>query len=83
MGDNPHMTSNEYVLHIINSHALPLQIDQTTKICIIDPLKMIIAEWAGDCLCETKLSGSRAKGTAIDLSADLYLFLYHQQLAIL
>ena len=75
MGDNPHMTSNEYVLHIINSHALPLQIDQTTKICIIDPLKMIIAEWAGDCLCETKLSGSRAKGTAIDLSADLDLFI--------
>ena len=69
------MTSNEYVLSIIRKHALSEQIDNNTTRCVIDPLKRIISEWAGSCLCETKLSGSRAKGTAIDIATDLDLFI--------
>ena len=69
------MTENEYVLSVIERHALPMQIDQGTEQNVIVPLKRVIASWAGDCLCETKLSGSRAKGTAIDLSTDLDLFI--------
>ena len=52
-----------------------MQIDQATEQNVIVPLKRVIASWAGDCLCEIKLSGSRAKGTAIDLSTDLDLFI--------
>lgn len=69
------MTSNEYVLSVVRNHALPAQLDTNTVYCVVNPLKKIIAEWAGNCLCETKLSGSRAKGTAIDLSTDLDLFI--------
>ncbi len=69
------MTSNEYVLSVIRKHALPSQLDSNTQLYIVNPLKKIVAEWAGVCLCETKLSGSRAKGTAIDLSTDLDLFI--------
>ncbi len=69
------MTANEYVLSVIKSHSLPMQIDYVTNMNVIIPLKGIIARWAGDCLCETKLSGSRAKGTAIDLSTDFDLFI--------
>lgn len=69
------MTSDEYVLQTIKKHALSEQIDNYTTRYIIDPLKRIIAEWAGTCLCETKLSGSRAKGTAIDIATDLDLFI--------
>lgn len=69
------MTSNEYVMNVVRNHALPAQLDTNTVYYVVNPLKTIIAEWAGDCLCETKLSGSRAKGTAIDLSTDLDLFI--------
>lgn len=69
------MTSNEYVLSIIRKHALSEQIDNNTTRCVVDPLKRIISEWAGSYLCETKLSGSRAKGTAIDIATDLDLFI--------
>ena len=58
------MTSNEYVMNVVGKHALPAQIDIDTAYYVVNPLKKIIAEWAGNCLCETKLSGSRAKGTA-------------------
>ena len=69
------MTSNEYVMSVVRKHALSTQLDSNTQYYIVSPLKKIIAEWAGNCLCETKLSGSRAKGTAIDLSTDLDLFI--------
>lgn len=69
------MTANEYVLGVINSHSLPMKIDYATDMNVITPLKNIITKWAGDCLCEIKLSGSRAKGTAIDISTDLDLFI--------
>ncbi len=69
------MTANEYISSVINCHSLPIQIDYATDVNVISPLKNIIARWAGNCLCETKLSGSRAKGTAIDLSTDFDLFI--------
>lgn len=69
------MSSNEYVMNVVRKHALPAQLDTNTVYYVVNPLKMVISEWAGDCLCETKLSGSRAKGTAIDLSTDLDLFI--------
>lgn len=69
------MTSNEYVMNVVRNHALPAQLDTNTVYYVVNPLKRVIAEWAGSCLCETKLSGSRAKGTAIDLSTDLDLFI--------
>lgn len=69
------MTANDYVLGVINSHSLPMKIERATEIGVLSPLKSIIARWAGDCLCETKLSGSRAKGTAIDLATDFDLFI--------
>ena len=69
------MTGNEYVLNVIKRHALPLQIDKVTEQNVIVPLKRLITSWAGNCLCETKLSGPRAKGTAIDLSTDFDLFI--------
>ena len=34
----------------------------------------MIKEWAGDCLNDIQISGSRAKGTAINISSDLDLF---------
>lgn len=69
------MTANEYVMNVVNKHALPIQIDQSSLTTVINPLKMLIAAWAGNCLCEIKVSGSRAKGTAIDLASDLDLFI--------
>lgn len=69
------MTSNEYVMNVVRKHALPAQLDTSTVFYVVNPIKKVIAEWAGNCLCETKLSGSRAKGTAIDLSTDLDLFI--------
>ena len=69
------MTENEYVISVIRKHALPDRIDQYTEQTVIAPLKRIVSSWAGDCLCEIKLSGSRAKGTAIDLATDLDLFI--------
>ena len=69
------MTPDQYVNSIVQKHRLPEMLDSYTSTCVVLPLKQIISSWAGTCLCETKLSGSRAKGTAIDLSTDLDLFI--------
>lgn len=69
------MTEDEYVLMIVNRHRLPNEIDYTTQYRVIQPLKSIIYTWAGSSLCDIKISGSRAKGTAIDLCSDLDLFI--------
>ena len=69
------MTANEYVISVINKHALPTKIDSYTEQAVITPLKRLVTNWAGNCLCEIKLSGSRAKGTAIDIATDLDLFI--------
>jgi len=67
--------SDEYVLSIINKYRIISEIDATTQIHVIAPLVKIITQWAGECLNDIYLSGSRAKGTAINLSSDLDLFI--------
>lgn len=69
------MTADQYVNAIVEKHRLPDTLDNYTSIYVVSPLEKIISNWAGTCLCETKISGSRAKGTAIDLSTDLDLFI--------
>lgn len=69
------MTSEEYISRVVDMHVLPDCIDKNTQCNIVNPLIRIIEDWAGNCLCDVKLSGSRAKGTAIDLSTDFDLFI--------
>ena len=69
------MTPDQYVNSVVQKHRLPEVLDSYTTLYVVSPLKQIISNWAGVCLCEIKLSGSRAKGTAIDLSTDLDLFI--------
>jgi hypothetical protein len=69
------MTPDQYINSIVQKHKLPEALDSDTTTYIVAPLKQIISNWAGVCLCETKLSGSRAKGTAIDIATDLDLFI--------
>ena len=67
------MSAEKYVMSVIRNHALPNELSQS-ELNAIAPLKRMIAVWGGNNLCEIKLSGSRAKGTAIDLASDLDLF---------
>lgn len=69
------MSSDDYVRKVVNNHRLPDTIDAYTESYIISPLKSLIREWGGNNLCDIKLSGSRAKGTAIDIATDLDLFI--------
>ena len=69
------MTPDQYVNSIVQKHRLPEMLDSYTSTYVVLPLKQIISSWAGTCLCGTKLSGLRAKGTAIDRSTDLDLFI--------
>lgn len=69
------MTDNQYVESIVKKHKLPDTVDNYTDNTVVTPLKKIIRNWAGTCLCDIKLSGSRAKGTAIDIATDLDLFI--------
>ena len=70
------MTQNDiYLCGVVQRHKLPDQIDAYTSSYIVSPLKSIISNWANQYLVEIKLSGSRAKGDAIDLSSDLDLFI--------
>lgn len=67
--------SEAYVRIIIDKYKMDNEIDALTQIFVINPLKDIIKGWAGDCLSEIKISGSRAKGTAINIGSDLDLFI--------
>lgn len=69
------MTPNQYIENVVKKHKLPDSIDNYTDSTVVTPLKKIIRNWAGTCLCDIKLSGSRAKGTAIDIATDLDLFI--------
>ncbi len=69
------MTNDEYILSIVNKYKVADSIDFGTQILVINPLQKFINSWAGNFLNEIKLSGSRAKGTAIKLSSDLDLFI--------
>lgn len=69
------MTSDQYVSSIISKYKVKDEIDVLTQLFVINPLEQIIKNWAGAWLDEIKISGSRAKGTAINLSSDLDLFI--------
>jgi predicted nucleotidyltransferase len=66
--------SDEYVLNIANKYHIKAGIDALTQQNVIIPLQRLVSQWAGECLDNIYLSGSRAKGTAINLSSDLDLF---------
>jgi len=66
--------SDEYVLNIANKYHIQSGIDASTQQNVINPLQRLVSQWAGECLDNIYLSGSRAKGTAINLSSDLDLF---------
>jgi hypothetical protein len=67
--------SNEYVIGVAYKYHTGVEIDVFTQVFVIDPLKEIIKQWAGDCYNDVYLSGSRVKGTAIKISSDLDLFI--------
>lgn len=68
------MTQDDYVINIAKKYHIQSDVDIHTQDTIINPLKSLILQWAGGCLNDIQLSGSRAKGTAISLSSDLDLF---------
>lgn len=65
------MTQNQYVESVVKKYKLPDTIDNYTDSTVVTPLKKIIKNWACTCLCDIKLSGSRANWTAIDIATDL------------
>lgn len=67
--------SDEYVIKIANKYYIQSGIDAWTQKYVINFLVQTISRWAGECLDDIHLSGSRAKGTAINLSSDLDLFI--------
>lgn len=69
------MTGDDYVLSIVNKYNLIGNVDAITKQSVVDPLVRIIKEWAGEQLINIYYSGSRAKGTAINLSSDIDLLI--------
>jgi len=69
------MSSDEYVRSIISKYKVNSVIDSYTQTQVIDPLSEIIKGWAGYSLIDVKVSGSRAKGTAINLGSDIDLFI--------
>lgn len=69
------MTPDEYVRNIISKYKIPNEVDLVTQIFVVNPLMDIIKTWAGEFLNEIQLSGSRAKGTAINISTDLDLLI--------
>ncbi|MFW6028736.1 MAG: nucleotidyltransferase domain-containing protein [Halanaerobiales bacterium] len=69
------MITDTYILSVIQKYRVNNHIDITTQIQTINPIEAIIKNWANSNLNEIKVSGSRAKGTAINLSSDLDLFI--------
>lgn len=70
------MTYSEecYYDSIIKSRILPSRLSETEK-SVFSALNEIIRPWAGECLVDIKLSGSRAKGTATNLTSDMDIFI--------
>lgn len=69
------MTEDQYVLSIISKYKLPIGDSQIFSNSSVSSVCNVIREWSGNYLNSIKLSGSRAKGTAIKLGADLDLFI--------
>ena len=69
---------SNYVKGVVDKYALPDSLNSTEKSNVFNPLCIHIDNWAirnGFSLTDMKLSGSRAKGTAITLSSDLDIFI--------
>ena len=69
---------SNYVKGVVDKYSLSDTLDYTEKNYVFDPLCNLIDNWAyrnGYTLINKKLSGSRAKGTAITLSSDLDIFI--------
>ena len=69
---------SNYVEGIVKKYKHPIGLDVVTKNMLFDPLDQQIQQWAyinNLSLTDVKLSGSRAKGTAISLSTDLDMFI--------
>ena len=69
---------SNYIETINKKYQRPIGIDATTKITVFDTLEQQIKMWAncnGYSLTDIKLSGSRAKGTAISLASDMDMFI--------
>jgi len=69
------MSSDEYVRNIISKYKVPIEVDSSTQNRVINPLVRLLYSWAGDCLNDIQISGSRAKGTALNISSDIDLFI--------
>ena len=69
---------SNYVKSIVDKYSLPDSLSVTEKNDVYNPLCYHIDKWAmmnGFSLTDKKLSGSRAKGTAVSLSSDLDIFI--------
>ena len=69
---------SNYVKGVVDKYALPDTLDYTEKNRVYDPLCTHVDNWSiryGYSLTSKKLSGSRAKGTAITLASDLDIFI--------
>jgi len=67
-----------YVAGVVAKYKLPVTVDNATQTSVVNPLCLHIQKWASsNCypLNEMKISGSRAKGTAISIASDLDLFI--------
>ena len=76
------MTQYEYVRNILEKYKHS-DIKSTNEIYNIQRLEKMITNWAGNNLNSIKLSGSRAKGTALKGGADLDLFISINQNTLL
>ncbi|MCM3330160.1 nucleotidyltransferase domain-containing protein [Bacillus cereus] len=64
-----------YLKNIITKYHVNQEIDVYTQYFVINPIKEQIRNWAGIYVNEIKISGSRAKGTALNITSDIDLFI--------
>jgi len=62
-----------YIERVVSDHKAQ-EINTLAKVLVVNPLVSKIEQWAGECLNEIQYSGSYAKGTALDSTSDLDLF---------
>jgi|GEM_PF-2142061 len=70
---------SNYIEQINKKYQHPVGIDKSIKEKVFDPLEHHITSWAyrnNISLTDVKLSGSRAKGTAISMTSDMDVFIY-------
>lgn len=67
--------SDEYLKNVINKYHVNKEIDVYTQYFVINPIKEQLRNWAGIYVHDIKISGSRAKGTALNITSDIDLFI--------